>query len=132
MITRIMKAGLVMVLVLGLAGTGFAQKSKQEAKVTSKTGEIEGEISAMGKNYIAIVYKREKDTEYEMLLPMDSKKVKIERKKDLSELKIGDIVRIKYEDTTIEDSEKKQTMERKAIVISFVKPAPAKPPEPEE
>lgn len=74
MITKIMKIGVVIVLVLGLAGTGFAQKGKQEVKpevkekniIKSVTKEITGEVSGISKNFIAVVYKREKGVESEM------------------------------------------------------------------
>ncbi|MCK5160174.1 MAG: hypothetical protein KAQ99_01245, partial [Candidatus Aureabacteria bacterium] len=65
------------------------------------------------------------------------KDVKIEHKKSLSELKIGDRVSIRYEDATVEDSDKQQTLKRKAKIVRFVrsavkKPEPACPPEPGE
>lgn len=116
-------------LVLGLGEIGFSQEAK--GKPESRTGEIQGEISSIGKNYIAIVYKREKDKEYEILLPIEEKEVTLERKRSLSELNVGDTVRIRYEDV-IGGIGQEQVMQRKARVISFIRPAPPKPPEPQE
>ncbi|MFH0839268.1 MAG: hypothetical protein V1893_03690 [Candidatus Omnitrophota bacterium] len=127
---KIVKVVLAAVLVLCLAETVQAQEEK--AKAEKRKGAIEGEISAISNKYISIVYKKEKDAEYEMLLPID-KDIEIIHKKSLDEMKVGDTVYIEYEDEVITDTaEEGQAMKRKAKVISFMSPAPPKPPEPQE
>ena len=136
---KIIYIGLMGVLVLAMSGVVFGQSENEEKKITKRTAnEISGEISAIGKDFIAIIYKRdeEKGTEYEMFLPIDTD-TKLERKRNLTELSIGDTFKIQCEDTALEDTSGEKKMERKAKVISFVKPAvkkpePPRPPEPGE
>ena len=126
-------AVILFMLIIGVAQAGevFFENTDASSVPTATSGTIEGKISAISKNYIVIVYKSEKEREYEVLLPLDSQKTKIEHKKDLSALNIGDTVSIEYEDAK-EDAPEGQRMRRKAKVISFVSPAPPKPPEPAE
>jgi len=134
---KIISAVLAMGLVLPINGSLFAQGKNEDKKLIMRTSnEVIGEISAMGKNFIALIYERDKEkgTEYEMLLPIDAG-IKLEHKKNMSELQVGDTVTIQYEDTAFEDANMAKKMERKAQVISFVraavkKPEPPHPPEP--
>lgn len=133
------KISLAIVLVLGFTGTVLAKdKEKKEKVVKTSSGVVSGEISSISEKFISVVYEKDKGKgiEYEILVPID-KDVKIEHKQNLSELKIGDRVSIQYEDTTVEDSDKRETLKRKATVIRFVKsavknPEPELPPEPGE
>ena len=131
--TKIIRFGLVILMAMVLAGSAFAQEENKEAKITN--GTIEGEISAIGKDYISIVYKTDpqKGIEYEMMIPFEDG-VKYERVKGLKQLQVGDTISIQYQDTT-EELEDGPKIERKAKVVSFVKakvakPEPPKPPEP--
>lgn len=116
-------AGIGLVLVLGLAVTGQAQEDKEKAKTTSAIKEVQGEISGIGRDYIAIVYDRdtEKGVEYEILLPIEED-IKLVRKRKLNEIKVGDIVGVQYE-----ESKEGPKLSRKAKIISFIKPAEKKP-----
>lgn len=98
---------------------------------TAASGVITGKISVIGKNYIVVVYKSDKEKEYEVLLPIDAEKIKVEHKKDLKAFNIDDTVSIQYEDTE-EDTLEGPRKKRNAKVIKFVKAAPPKPPEPVE
>lgn len=132
----------VFILFSGLICSANAAEKNKEGKeekvLKTQTKEVTGEISAIGKDFIAIIYERDerKSVEYEMLVPIDTT-TKLERKKSLSELNIGDTIRIQCEDMTLEDASGEKKMERKAKVISFVSPAvkkpePPRPPEPGE
>lgn len=122
--------GIAAFLILSLAGMGFGQeaantdKDKEKIKTTSVIKDIEGEVTWIGKDKIAIVYKRdlEKGGEYEILLPF-SDDMTVEHKKSLSEINKGDIVHVKYEEVTDEYKEGPK-INFKAKVVSFVKPAP--------
>ncbi|MEK7308208.1 MAG: hypothetical protein AAB089_03970 [Nitrospirota bacterium] len=136
---KLIKCGIILktAVILFILITGMAQAGEVSFENTGTasvptlaSGIIEGKISAMGKNYIVVVYRSEKEREYEVLLPVDPQKIKIKRKKDLSALNIGDTVSIEYEDTQ-ENALEGQRMKRNAKVISFVSPAPPNPPEPE-
>lgn len=85
---------------------------------------ISGEVSAISKDFIAIVYRRDeaKGTEEEVALPI-AKDVIIERKKSLSEIGIGDIVDVEFEEAAEETNEGHKS-KRVAKVISFVRAAP--------
>jgi len=126
-------AVILFMLIIGVAQAGEVsfEKTGTTSVPVVTSGRIDGKISAISKNYIVIVYKSDKEREYEVLLPIDTQKIKIEHKKDLSALNIGDTVSIEYEDAK-EDTLEGQRMRRNAKVISFVSPAPPKPPEPAE
>ena len=136
-IMRIGKISLLMVLVLGAAGWGFAQDErgpeKRKTKISSTIKEVQGEISWMNDKYIAISYNRDlvKGTEDEMLLPID-RNIRLEHKQGIDEIKAGDLVRVSYDEETEEDEKGEKRDSRKARVISFIKagakkesPAPA-------
>lgn len=131
-ITQMMGIGLVIVLFLHSGVNAEGQQGKGR-KPVKRTGVVQGEISGISKNYISIVYERDKEKgiEYEMLLPINRKDLQIEHKRNLDEFKVGDIVSVTFEDTVTGDNEKEQKMERKAKVVTFVGPAPPRPPEPE-
>lgn len=133
-ITRIMVIGLAMISFLWPGTIAEGQQDNKGRKPVKRTSVVQGEISGITKNYISIVYKRdrEKDIEYEMLLPINRKDLQIEHKRNLDEFKVGDTVILTYEDTVTGDNEKEQGMKRKAMVIRFVKSAPPKPPGQEE
>jgi len=117
--------------VLGYAITVFAAQDETVTKTTG--GVVNGEISGITKKFISVVYKKdaETNTDYEMLILIDEN-VRLDHKKSLSELNVGDSVSIEYEDATVEDSAKRQKLRRTAKVISFVKSAPPAPPIPQE
>ncbi len=67
-----------------------------EYPVTVET--VSGEVSAIDKNYISIVYDRDYDsgTEYEILIPFDSKTA-VKHKTKIADIKKGDLVSVEYE-----------------------------------
>ena len=123
---RIGKISLLMVLVLGAAGWGFAQDErgpeKRKTKISSTIKEVQGEISWISSRYIAIAYNRDpgKGSEDEMLLPIDSS-LKLEHKQSLDQIKVGDLVRVQYDEETEEDEKGNKKDSRKAAVVSFIK-----------
>lgn len=128
----LISAAILFMLFVGvvLAGEVPSEDAGTASVPAVTSGTLEGVISAINKDYVVITYKSEKEREYEVLLPIDNKKTKVERKKDISALNIGDTVSIEYEDAQ-EDTSVGKKVRRKAKVISFVRPAPPKPPEPE-
>ncbi|MFC1658779.1 hypothetical protein ACFL1D_05295 [Candidatus Omnitrophota bacterium] len=125
-IGMIISLGAILILACE-AEIAQAEKNGTEVKTTSTDKSIQGEITGIGKNYIAVTYEmnEEKGTEYEILLPVD-KDLQLVHKNKFSELNIGDTVRIKYEEITEEYAETNRKL-RKAKVITFVKPAEKKP-----
>lgn len=59
---------------------------------------VSGEISGITKKGISVIYDRDYDagTEYEIMVLVDNK-TKFKHKKDLSELKVGDLISVEYE-----------------------------------
>lgn len=129
---RIIDIGIIGLLLLSISGIAFAKSEETEEKIIKRTSnEVIGEVGAIGKNSISIIYGRDekKSVEYEMLIPIDVN-TRLEHKKSLSELKVGDKIKIQFEDATSEDAGREK-LERMAKVISFVSPAIKKPELPE-
>lgn len=99
-----------------------AGEAAEEEDVVVVVKEISGEVTVVGPSFIAVVYERDakKGIEYEMALPID-KDIELVRKRNLDEIRVGDTVRVKYEET-----QKGERITRRAKVITFVKPAKTK------
>lgn len=121
----IKKNVIIGILVLCLAGTGFAQ-TEEEAKKTVVVKEMQGEVSGISNNFIAIVYGQDKKTSYEMAFTMD-KDVKIEDRKSLKDIGVGDIVLVSFEETTETkkegDKDISRVVSRVVKKIRFIRPA---------
>ena len=97
-------------------------------KINRKSGEITGEVSAVDKRGIAVVFNRDvqKGSEDEMYMALD-KNTKFEHKQKIEEIHAGDTVRVQYERIDDEGDRNNPKTECKAILISFIKPAIVKP-----
>ena len=93
-----------------------------------KTGRImkgvSGEVSAISKDFISVVYRRDeaKGSEEEIALPV-AKDVIVEHKKSIAEIGAGDLVDVELEEYTEETPEGPKS-KREAKVIRFVSAAP--------
>ena len=131
---RMIKLGLVLVLVLGVKGFGLAAvepaDDKKPKKITQEKT-IEGKVVAISPNFIAINYGLDKRTSYEMALTID-KETKVERKKSLKEIVPGEGVWIKYAEISEVSQEivgevkksKSRVLAKVVRVIRFMNPAP--------
>lgn len=135
MITRILLAA---VLVLGLVGTGVAAEVKTKEvkakevqveekgeKIVKVTKEITGEVAGISNNFIAVDYAIDfkEGAALEMAFNI-GKDIKIEYKKSLSEIGVGDTVAVIYEEITTKDKEGKiKKTERLPKVIKFISKA---------
>ncbi len=129
----------LLVLFFGLIISGFSQDaSKDPAKEkANKTGtavlssvykEIEGEVSAVNKSGVAVILKRDlaKGEENEIYIPFEKSKLRIIHKRNLDEIKVGDIVKVGYQ--IINEETKLGSQSRfDAQTITFLKPAEKKP-----
>jgi len=123
-----MKKIVLVLLGIGLGiGLIFAEEKKEKNIVKSTEKEITGEVSAISKNFIAIVYQRdeEKGIEYEMAFTLDEN-IELKNKKRIEEINVGDIVKLTYEEN-IEESALGERKVNKAKVVEFLKPALKKP-----
>lgn len=125
---KIMHSGMIVALVLALATFSFAEQDKEVKKekieTTSAVKEVQGEISAIAKDSISIIYQRdaEKGIEYEIVLPLEEKNVQLVHKNNLNQFKAGDLVEVQYEEIT-EEYKEGQKSKRSANIIRFVKSA---------
>jgi hypothetical protein len=126
-------------LLLGLCSSGlWAQADKGgeaapgEKRQTKETKTVTGEVSAITRDFIAIIYSRNVDagSEEEIALPI-AKDFQLKRKTSLDQIQVGDTVEVEYEDTNEEYQKrneqgaiekKTKVVEREAKVITFVRP----------
>jgi len=119
-IKKITQIGLITVLILGFVGYGFAQEKGKLVSQKTVMKEIQGKVSAISNNFIAVVYaeNKEKGSEEEIALPI-AKDVNLEHVKSLHQIEAGDRVKVQYEEV----QEGGKVIERKAKVITFLGPA---------
>ena len=108
-----------------------AQEAEEEEEIIIVMKEVSGEVGAISSSLITIIYNRdeEKKIEYEIDLPID-KDIRIVHKRRLSDISIGDIVRVKYEERQKEEQIQKEgiaetktkVIGRKAKVVTFIRP----------
>lgn len=96
-VTKIIKGIAMGILVLSFMGMASAEAEEIKKKVTIK--ELQGEVSGLSNNFIAIIYAQDKKTSYEMAFTMD-KNLRIENRKSLSDIAVGDIVSVSFEETS--------------------------------
>lgn len=128
-------------LIFIIKNASFAQANdnpgntsvKKEPELVTRTvtpREIQGEISALSKRYIAVVFDKDKDgVDLEMSYPVDQN-VKFEHKHALSEFQVGDTVYLQFDELK-EESKGASTSRRTLKLIGYIRSAP-KPPEPVE
>lgn len=134
------KREIILHMIIGIViicGMVYAEEEKKVTVVRAVSNEVEGEVSAVSKDYIAVVYNRdmEKGIEDEMSFPVDGSVV-LEHLKNLSQIAPGDLVRITFDEETVRE-EGKEVSRRKPKKLSFIrqavkKPAPAQEPSQEE
>lgn len=117
-------AALAIVLIF-LGSLSFAQEDKEDRKVVRRVmNGISGEVSAVSKDFIAIVYRRDEagSSEEEMAFPI-AKDAVVEHKRSLSDIGVGDLVDVEFEELSEETKEGVRS-QRKVKVVRFVRAAP--------
>jgi hypothetical protein len=90
--------------------------------------EVTGEIAGISSNFIAVIYGQTDKESLEMALPMDKTTKGSIRK--LSEIKLGDMVSVTYEETVeTKKDEKPRITKRLAKVVEFRRAASVAAPE---
>ena len=116
--------------ILSLNSAAIAEEAKQEekkVKVEKVMKSTEGEISGLSNNFIAVLYGQDEKTSYEMALNI-GKDVKIEHKKSLKDIGVGDTVSVTYEETIeTKEGEKPRVMSRVVKTIKFIRAAKPMP-----
>lgn len=119
-----------------MVSAGFTQESKKpddkdqgsKIKTVSFQKEIEGQVSAINQQGIAVVYKKEteKNKEYEIYIPFD-KDLKIIHKKTLGEISAGDTVNVQYEEIMEDTKQGQKGLSRAVKSITFLRSEVKKP-----
>ena len=108
-----------------------AEKGTEKKDVTRKV--LTGEVSGLGPNFIAVVYKVDidKGVEYEMALPL-KKDAQFQFIKSLKELGIGDKVSVIYEEEKTSSVEKvndkeevKESVKREGTLVRLESKVPS-------
>lgn len=125
---RMMLLVLIVFLTFGLIDLMRAEEVKTEEKDIERVVKvISGEVSGISSNFIAVVYGQDEKTSYEMALNI-GKDVKLEYIKSLSEIGVGDTVKVTYDAVYKVDKEgKKRLMKNEPKKISFVRKATKAP-----
>jgi hypothetical protein len=111
-------------IIFSFLGIGIAEEKKgAEVKKKTLTKSVQGEVSGISYNFIAVIYDQDEKSSYEMALNVP-KDVKIEHKNRILDIGVGDIVDVTYEETQeIKGDEKPRLLSRIAKVVKFLKPA---------
>lgn len=135
--SKVFKPILVLILILGLSGTGFAKEEKsisQQAptpeaavkadepkeEILEKT--LDGTIAGVSSNFIAIDYGQDEKAAYEMTFNI-TKDTRLERIKNIKNLKPGDTVWVSYKERIIKNGKKIRVLERVVKVLRFLNAA---------
>ncbi|MFA5118420.1 MAG: hypothetical protein WC695_06165 [Candidatus Omnitrophota bacterium] len=120
--TRIVTA-LFLLLSVCIAVPASAQEKTGSKETVRK--EVTGVISGLSSNFMAVTYGADDPSKgaYEMAFTID-KKIKVEHKNKLSDIKFGDTVTVKYDEITeiLDNGRKKRTFVAQAVM--FLKAAP--------
>ncbi|GEM_PF-4954024 len=131
MMKDIVKILMPVMLLLGTAAFSLAaqdNKGKEDKTNLNTIQEIQGEVSAVDKHGIAVVYKTDaKGVEQEVYIPLEKENIKMSHKRDIEDIQVGDTVKVEYE-TTMEKGKRSSV---KATIVTFLKRPQKKPAAPE-
>ncbi len=99
----------LLVVLCGVFWAPLLQAEMSESEEKTQYGEVTGSVSAVSKQGIADEYSRTRKSSSEMFLPL-SDHVRLVRMADLGQLKAGDTVKVRYEQTYTEDKDGKRTV----------------------
>ncbi len=118
---------LAILLILSFSFSGVIRAEEYEAKEKVETKEVIGRLSSRSPintpNYIGItlIDSRGNDTNHDMFFSVDEE-LKVQHKRKFSDIKIGDTVRVIYDEImqVTEDGQEK-LIKRTARIIKFVR-----------
>jgi hypothetical protein len=130
---KIGRAGLSILLLIAMGlipGIAFGQ-APQEEKEEIVRKSVSGEVAGISANFIAVAYgiSEKEGSSLEMAFDVD-KNVKIDHKKSIKEIGLGDMVEVAYDEIKKIDAQGKiKSSRRLARVVVFLRAAPAPKPE---
>jgi hypothetical protein len=138
---KVFKSILVLILILGLRGMGFAKEDKSAAQSLAPQTQVatlqdaavkvdepkeetlektlDGEIAGVSPNFIAIDYGQDEKTSYEMTFNI-TKDTRLERIKNIKQLKPGDTVWVSYKERVIKKGKEVRVLERVLKVLRLL------------
>lgn len=154
MALKVFKSILVLILILGLRGAGFAKEEKSTPKSPAQQPQValpepsvkadepkeetlektlDGTIAGVSSNFIAIDYGQDEKTSFEITFVIN-KDTRLERIKDIKKLKPGDTVWLSYKEKVIKKGKEIRVKERVVKVLRFLNAAKplVEPPAPAE
>lgn len=115
---------MTLVIPAGAAQVPVSAMGEPQEDVQVRSGEITGTVSAVSKQGIAVEYARTSHSSSEMFLPVGDK-VRLERVGALNQIKPGDTVKVRFEQTVKEDDKgKKIVLGTTATEIAMMRRAP--------
>lgn len=117
-LTALMVLGVILTIAFTYAQDDMPKKTAKFMKGVS------GEVSGISKDFIAIVYRRDeaRGSEEEIGLPIATDVI-LEHKKSLSEIGVGDMVDVEFEEAE-EETQEGPRSKRVAKVVRFIRAAP--------
>jgi hypothetical protein len=127
-VSRLGRITLILSVLLLFTGGAVFAAADEQVKREVFTKSISGEVSGISKNFIAVVYGQNDKESLELALQMDKSTKGSQRK--LSEIKVGDIVSVTYEEVVeTKKGEQPKVIRRLAKVVEFRRAAAVAPEE---
>lgn len=116
------KSVFIGILVLCLTRTALAEPEEKPIR-TVVVKDMQGEVSGISSNFIAILFGVDEKSSHEMAFTMN-KDVKVEHKKSLKDIGVGDLVSVNYEEisetTKQDDKDITRVLSREVKRIRFI------------
>lgn len=103
-------------------------KAEERNVIRTELKEITGQVSAISKDYIAVIYQTGKNSENERGIYIEGIPA-LEHVKDLGQIQTGDSVTVEYAVATEKDKDDNESARHVVKKIIFIKKAPPLPPE---
>lgn len=108
-------------------GENLAQQQQQEKEEIARKS-VAGEVSGLAPNFIAVLYGQSQESQAALEMAFDlDKDVKIEHRKSLKEINMGDTVEVAYLEITKTREDGRKISRRVAKVITFVRASEKQP-----
>ena len=103
-----------------------AEAEKKEIPISISSKGVTGQVGGISKDYIGVIYRGEKDTDYEMGIYIEGD-LGLDRVQDVDEIQVGDTVAVKYDEVSTAGEDGKEVTRHVAKKITLLKKAPPPP-----
>ena len=122
MVKNILKLGFAIILASGLfciSDIALAEeKTNPDTRIKEEIviKEVKGEVTGISPNFIAVLYGEDTKRQVSLEMAFDvTKDAKIENKKNLTDIRVGDTVTVTYEEKTEKNKEGKVRVKGKLV-----------------